>query len=86
MTKNMKHNIKKSSPFGGGGGFHADERGYYGEFGGAYIPEMLYPNCEELRQNYLKIMETEDFQKEFKQLLRDYAGRPTPLYFAKRLS
>lgn len=66
--------------------YHADERGYYGEFGGAYIPEMLYPNCEELRQNYLRIMAEPSFQEEFHQLLKDYVGRPTPLYFAKHLS
>jgi tryptophan synthase beta chain len=66
--------------------YQADERGYYGEFGGAFIPEMLYPNTEELRQNYLRIMEEPDFQEEFRQLLQDYVGRPTPLYFAKRLS
>ncbi len=66
--------------------YNVDEKGYYGEFGGAYIPEMLYPNVEELRQNYLKVMAEESFQKEFRQLLKDYVGRPTPLYFAKRLS
>ncbi|KJJ38008.1 tryptophan synthase subunit beta [Aequorivita vladivostokensis] len=66
--------------------YNVNEKGYYGDFGGAYIPEMLYPNVEELRQNYLKIMAEESFQKEFRQLLKDYVGRPTPLYFAKRLS
>ncbi|SFU62833.1 tryptophan synthase beta chain [Pustulibacterium marinum] len=66
--------------------YHVNEKGYYGEFGGAYIPEMLYPNVEELRQNYLKIMAEPDFQKEFNQLLKDYVGRPSPLYFASRLS
>lgn len=66
--------------------YHVNEKGYYGEFGGAYIPEMLYPNVEELRQNYLRIMLLPEFQKEFKDLLREYVGRPTPLYFAKRLS
>lgn len=66
--------------------YNVDERGYYGEFGGAYIPEMLYPNVEELRQQYLQITAEESFQKEFRQLLKDYVGRPTPLYFAKRLS
>ncbi len=66
--------------------YNVDEKGYYGDFGGAYIPEMLYPNVEELRQHYLKITAQEDFQKEFDQLLHDYVGRPTPLYFAKRLS
>ena len=66
--------------------YQADEKGYYGEFGGAYIPEMLYPNVEELRQKYIQIMQEESFQKEFKYLLKDYVGRPTPLYFASRLS
>ncbi len=66
--------------------FNVNEKGYYGDFGGAYIPEMLYPNVEELRQQYLQIMAEESFQKEFRQLLKDYVGRPTPLYFAKRLS
>ncbi len=60
--------------------------GYYGHFGGAYIPEMLYPNVEELKEQYLKIIYSEDFQKEFRYLLRDYVGRPSPLYHAKRLS
>ncbi len=63
-----------------------DERGYYGEFGGAYIPEMLYPNIEELRQQYLDIIQEEGFQKQFRRLLRDYVGRPSPLYLAERLS
>ncbi|WP_271393951.1 tryptophan synthase subunit beta [Aequorivita sinensis] len=66
--------------------YNVNEKGYYGDFGGAYIPEMLYPNVEELRQNYLKVMGEESFQKEFRQLLKEYVGRPTPLYFAKRLS
>ncbi|GGG55108.1 tryptophan synthase subunit beta [Bizionia arctica] len=66
--------------------YNINEKGYYGEFGGAYIPEMLYPNVEELRENYLKIMAEPEFQKEFNQLLKDYVGRPSPLYFAKRLS
>ncbi|WP_397363465.1 tryptophan synthase subunit beta [Olleya sp. R77988] len=66
--------------------FNIDNKGYYGEFGGAYIPEMLYPNVEELKQNYLKIMAEPSFKKEFDQLLKDYVGRPSPLYFAKRLS
>lgn len=63
-----------------------DEQGYYGSFGGAYIPEMLHRNVEELRTKYLEIIYEKDFQKEFQQLLRDYVGRPTPLYFAERLS
>ena len=63
-----------------------DENGYYGSFGGAYIPEMLHKNVEELRSRYLEIIQEPDFQKEFQELLRDFAGRPTPLFFAKRLS
>ena len=66
--------------------YNVNEKGYYGEFGGAYIPEMLYPNVEELRQNYLKITAETEFQAEFDDLLKEYVGRPTPLYFAKRLS
>ena len=63
-----------------------NERGYYGNFGGAYIPEMLYPNVEELRRNYELIWEDPSFQQSFQQLLRDYVGRPTPLFLAERLS
>ncbi|MGB5692792.1 MAG: tryptophan synthase subunit beta [Flavobacteriaceae bacterium] len=66
--------------------YQVDNNGYYGIFGGAYIPEMLYPNTEELRENYLSIMEEPEFKREFQQLLQDYVGRPTPLYFAKNLS
>ena len=66
--------------------FNVSEQGYYGQFGGAYIPEMLYPNVEELRENYLTIMGKPEFQAEFHKLLKDYVGRPTPLYLAKRLS
>jgi tryptophan synthase beta chain len=66
--------------------FEVDHRGYYGEYGGAYIPEMLYPNIRELEENYLRIIRSEGFQNEFKMLLRDFAGRPTPLYEALRLS
>ncbi len=66
--------------------YHVDENGYYGSFGGAYIPEMLFPNTEELRTQYLDIMGSESFKKEFDALLNDDVGRPTTLYFAKRLS
>jgi tryptophan synthase beta chain len=62
------------------------DNGYYGNFGGAYIPELLYPNVEELRKNYLTILREESFRKEFNDLLKHYVGRPTPLYQAKRLS
>ena len=66
--------------------FQVSENGYYGKFGGAYIPEMLYPNIKELQKNYLSIVNSKDFQKEFLDLLKNYAGRPTPLYYARRLS
>ncbi|WP_295118422.1 tryptophan synthase subunit beta [uncultured Chitinophaga sp.] len=69
-----------------GSKYHVNEKGYYGKFGGAYIPEMLYPNVEELRTKYMEIMSDPAFQKEFEDLLRDYVGRPSPLYLAKRLS
>ena len=63
-----------------------DERGFYGSFGGAFVPEMLHANVEELRCSYLNIIENQDFQKEFRYWLKHYAGRPSPLYFARRLS
>src|SRR5215203_664173 len=63
-----------------------NDHGYYGKFGGAYIPEMLYPNVQELQSRYLEIMYEPSFRKEYEELLRDYVGRPTPLYFAERLS
>lgn len=66
--------------------YQINQNGYYGIFGGAYIPKILHHNIEELRENYLKILATEKFQKEFKILLRDYVGRPSPLYLAQRLS
>lgn len=66
--------------------YHADGRGYYGKFGGAYIPEMLYPNVEELRTQYLGIIQDQEFLNEFHYLLKNYVGRPTPLYLARRLS
>ncbi len=66
--------------------YQADENGYYGNFGGAYIPEMLYPNIEELKSQYLQMIADPAFKKEFDSLLRDYVGRPSPLYLAQRLS
>lgn len=75
VTPNNKGSYKQPNIFG-----------YYGNFGGAYIPEMLHRNVEELRNKYLQIMYEESFQKEFQNLLHDYAGRPTPLFFAERLS
>ena len=66
--------------------YQVNKKGYYGDFGGAYIPEMLVPNVDELRENYLKIISSKKFQLELDDLLHNYAGRPTPLYFAKRLS
>jgi tryptophan synthase beta chain len=66
--------------------YTVNEKGFYGEFGGAFIPEMMYPNIEELKQRYLELWNDPSFQAEFHLLLRDYVGRPTPLYLAKRLS
>ncbi len=66
--------------------YQVNSKGYYGPFGGAYIPEMLYPNVEELQNQYLEIIEDPTFKKEFESLLRDYVGRPSPLYHAQRLS
>ena len=66
--------------------YKVNEQGFYGEYGGAFIPEMLYPNVEELKKQYLQIINTDKFQQEFNDLLKNYVGRPNPLYFAKRLS
>jgi tryptophan synthase beta chain len=66
--------------------YGVNELGYYGDFGGAYIPEMLYPNIEQLRQQYMAITTDKAFTDEFDQLMRDYVGRPSPLYLAKRFS
>ncbi len=66
--------------------YTVNAKGYYGQFGGAFIPEMLYPNVEELRTKYLEIITAPDYLRDFHKLLKDYVGRPTPLYFAKRLS
>jgi tryptophan synthase beta chain len=66
--------------------YAVDERGYYGDFGGAWIPEMMYANIHELKTRYLDIIQSEDFRKEFDLLLKDYVGRPSPLYYAPRLS
>ena len=66
--------------------YHVNEEGYYGEFGGAYIPEILYSNVKTLQKAYKEILQEPEFQKEYDNLLADYVGRPTPLYFAKRLS
>ena len=62
------------------------ERGFFGEFGGAYVPEMLYPNVRELQQRYRELIEKPGFQRDLTELLRDYAGRPTPLFKARKLS
>ncbi|MEO6357106.1 MAG: tryptophan synthase subunit beta, partial [Ferruginibacter sp.] len=66
--------------------FAVNEYGYYGDFGGAFIPEMLYPNVKKLQEQYLQIMQEPAFQQELQILLRDYVGRPTPLFLAERLS
>lgn len=66
--------------------YNVDNNGFYGEFGGAYVPEILYATVENLKSQYLSIIESEEFKKQYHQLLRDYVGRPSPLYFAKRMS
>ena len=66
--------------------FHPDKSGYFGQFGGAFVPELLFPNVKELEDNYIQIIESEEFQQEYKDLLKEYVGRPSPLYLAKRLS
>lgn len=74
----MKLNIKAM--------YQPNEKGFYGSYGGAFIPEMLIPNIEELKKSYLRIINSDSFQKEYQHLLRDYAGRPSPLFKAERLS
>ncbi len=76
----------KNTPLGDGGFTSPNAQGYYGKFGGAYIPEMLHRNVEQLKAQYLQIMHEDSFQQEFQQLLKDYVGRPTPLFYAERLS
>ena len=66
--------------------YNVNSSGFYGDFGGAYIPEMLFSNIDELKNNYLSIVEKDSFIKEFNYYLKKYVGRPTPLYYAKRLS
>jgi tryptophan synthase beta chain len=66
--------------------FDVDKNGYYGEFGGAFIPEMMYPNVKELSDNYLRILNDQTFRDEYRSLLKNYVGRPSPLFFAARLS
>ncbi len=66
--------------------YKPNDNGFYGDFGGAFVPEMLYNNVEELKQNYKQITQTQEFKDEFRELLKQYVGRPTPLYFSKRLS
>ena len=66
--------------------YQVDKNGYYGEFGGSYVPKILQHCISELKNNYRHILDSNNFKKEFAQLLRDYVGRPSPLYLAKRLS
>lgn len=66
--------------------YNVNENGFYGEYGGSYVPEILYRNVEELKDAYNTILESSSFQKEFRELLRDYVGRPSPLYYARRMS
>ncbi len=66
--------------------YQVNEHGYYGEFGGAFVPEMLYPNVDNLKKKYLEIIQSDDFKQEFELLLKDYVGRPSPLYYSERMS
>ena len=66
--------------------YHVNEKGFYGEFGGAFIPEMMRPNIEELRTNYMRIINSYNFRQDYISLLKNYVGRPSPLYYAKRMS
>ncbi|WP_373835898.1 pyridoxal-phosphate dependent enzyme, partial [Bacteroides heparinolyticus] len=66
--------------------YHINKDGYYGEFGGAYIPEILHRCVDELTQNYVQVIESEDFKEQYHSLLNDYVGRPSPLYLSPRLS
>ena len=66
--------------------YTVDKKGFYGNYGGAFVPEMLFPNLDELEKNYNKIIGDKDFQNDYNNLLKDYVGRPTPLYFAERMS
>ena len=66
--------------------YTVDKKGFYGNYGGAFVPEMLFPNLDELEKNYNKIINDTDFQEDYNNLLKDYVGRPTPLYFAERMS
>ena len=66
--------------------YNVNSKGYYGDFGGAYIPEMLLHNIDELKENYIKIMSDDSIQQEFNQLLKAYVGSPSPLYLSKNLS
>ena len=66
--------------------YQVNKKGYYGEFGGAYIPEMMYPNIEELKEKYMSVINSYNFRQDFIELLKHYVGRPSPLYYAKRMS
>ena len=66
--------------------YTVDKKGFYGNYGGAFVPEMLFPNLDELEKNYNEIINDSNFQKDYNNLLKDYVGRPTPLYFAERMS
>ena len=66
--------------------YQVNENGFYGEFGGAYVPEILYATVRNLQEQYVGIIESQEFKDEYRALLRDYVGRPSPLYFARRMS
>ena len=66
--------------------YTVDKKGFYGNYGGAFVPEMLFPNLDELEKNYNEIINDPNFKEDYNELLKDYVGRPTPLYFAERMS
>ncbi len=84
--KDMSENLNNSNHTVTGNLYQPNEKGYYGEFGGAYIPEILYATVEQLKNAFLAIKDDENFKNEYYDLLKNYVGRPTPLYFARRLS
>ena len=86
IEKEIQNRTNSSSPLGVRGSYSIDKNGYYGNFGGAYIPEILYGTVERLKESFYAIKEDASFKAEYYDLLKNYVGRPSPLYFAKRLS
>ena len=81
LNINLQHHDNNMEP-----AYLPNKEGFYGKFGGAYVPEILYKCVTDLQEAYIPIMESDDFKAEFRALLKDYVGRPSPLYFARRMS